>query len=181
MLKRTFDFVVALVGIVLLSWLLLLIFIILSLQLNGNAIFKQIRIGRFAKPFTIYKFRTMHRKTHKINAFSKFLRDSKIDELPQLINVIKGDMSLVGPRPDIPGYYDKLEGEARKILELRPGITSLASLKYRNEEQELATYPNPLQHNDEVLFPDKIKMNLAYYYNRSFWTDVKILFQTLRR
>ena len=167
-------------GVLLLSWLLFIIYVVVLLQYQIDPIFKQKRVGRNAVLFTIYKFRTIDPKTNTISAFSKFLRNSKIDELPQLVNVVLGDMSFVGPRPDIPGYYDKLQGENRKILELRPGITSLASLKYRNEEQELAKHPNPLQYNDEVLFPDKVKMNLKYYYNRSFWTDVKILFQTLR-
>ena len=181
MLKRSFDFVLSLIGLVLLSWFLLLVFIILILQFRCNGIFKQTRIGRYGKPFTIYKFRTMDPKTNQISLFSKFLRDSKIDELPQLANVLIGDMSFVGPRPDIVGYYDKLEGENRKILELRPGITSLASLKYKNEEAELAKHAEPLLHNDTVLFPDKVKMNLQYYYNRTFWNDIKIIFQTLRR
>lgn len=109
------------------------------------------------------------------------MRKSKIDELPQLFNVLFGTMSLVGPRPDIPGYYDTLQGENRKILKLKPGITSEASIKYANEEVVLEQQPNPLQYNDEVIFPDKVKMNLEYYYKQSFWLDLKILFKTIFR
>lgn len=123
----------------------------------------------------------MHPETAVINSFSHFLRQTKLDEFPQLINVLKGDMSLVGPRPDIPGYYDQLKGEERKILELRPGITSPASIKYRDEENELRKQENPLEYNDSVLFPDKIRMNLEYYYNRSFWGDINIIWKTLFR
>ncbi len=179
MAKRIFDFCFALVAIILLSWLLILIYLLLAILYNFDSIFSQIRIGRHGAPFRIYKFRTMHPKTGRINRFSDFLRSSKIDEFPQLINVLKGEMSIVGPRPDIPGYYDKLTGKERKILELRPGITSPASLKYRNEEAILAAQPNPLEYNDSILFPDKVKLNLDYYYTRSFWGDIVIIWKTV--
>lgn len=107
------------------------------------------------------------------------MRKSKIDELPQLFNVLVGNMSFVGPRPDIEGYYDKLEGEDRKVLELKPGITSDASIKYADEELILSTKENPILYNDSVLFPDKVKMNMEYYYNRSLITDIKIIFRTI--
>ena len=107
--------------------------------------------------------------------------ETKLDEIVELINVLKGDMSFVGPRPDVEGYADKLEGEDRKILELRPGITGPASLKYINEEEILAKVDNPQQYNDEVIFPDKVKINLDYYYNRSFWGDIKIILKTIFR
>jgi lipopolysaccharide/colanic/teichoic acid biosynthesis glycosyltransferase len=110
-----------------------------------------------------------------------FFRNSKLDELPQLWNVFLGDMSFVGPRPDIAGYYDVLEGENRKILELKPGLTSLASIKYANEDDILAHQENPLVYNDTILFPDKVKMNLAYFYNNSLLGDVKIILNTLFR
>ena len=181
MSKRVFDFFASLIGLLLIGWLLLLIYLVISLIFRSDGLFKQQRVGRFGKLFTIYKFRTMHPKTKKISHFSQFLRDSKIDEMPQLLNVLKGDMSFVGPRPDIPGYYDLLTGENRKILELRPGITSPASLKYRNEESELALNPDPLKHNDEVLFPDKVQLNLEYYHDRSFWYDIKIIIKTIIR
>ena len=117
----------------------------------------------------------------RITPFGKILRKTRIDELPQLLNVLKGDMSIVGPRPDIEGYYDTLIGEERLILNLKPGLTSLATLKYINEEQELATKTNPLEYNDSVLFPDKVRMNLDYYYNRTFWGDVEIIYKTIIR
>jgi lipopolysaccharide/colanic/teichoic acid biosynthesis glycosyltransferase len=179
MQKRTFDIFLSLIALILLGWLLLIIFISVSLSYRGKGIFLQQRVGRHGKLFAIFKFRTMHPETKKIGRFSQFLRDSKIDEMPQLINVLIGDMSFVGPRPDIPGYYDKLEGEARKILELRPGITSIASLKYKNEEAELAKQNDPLRHTDEVLFPDKVRLNLDYYYRRTFRYDIKIIFWTV--
>jgi lipopolysaccharide/colanic/teichoic acid biosynthesis glycosyltransferase len=107
------------------------------------------------------------------------MRKHKLDELPQFFNVLIGNMSIVGPRPDIEGYYDKLEGEDRKILELKPGITSEASLKYYNEEAILEQQENPLLYNDTVIFPDKVRMNLEYYYNRSFWDDLWIIWSTV--
>ena len=110
-----------------------------------------------------------------------FLRRYKLDELPELWNVLKGEMSLVGPRPDVPGYADNLKGKDRRILELRPGITGTASLKYANEEEILAAQDDPQKYNDEVIFPDKVKVNLQYYKNQSLWLDIKIIFATIFR
>jgi len=104
-----------------------------------------------------------------------------LDELPELWNVLIGDMSFVGPRPDVPGYADKLKGENRKVLELRPGITCEASLKYANEETLLAKQKDPVKYNDEVIFPDKVKMNLTYYYNHNILKDIKIILKTIFR
>ena len=115
----------------------------------------------------------------RITKLGSFIRKTSLDELPQLFNILKGDMSVVGPRPDIVGYYDILEGENRKILELKPGLTSEAAIKYANEEQLLDQQENPQHYNDIVLFPDKVQMNLAYYYNRSFFGDIKIIGQTV--
>lgn len=117
----------------------------------------------------------------RILPFGKWLRRTKIDEIVELINVLKGDMSLVGPRPDVKGYADILEGEDRKILELRPGITGPASLKYINEEEILAQVENPKLYNDTIIFPDKVKINLEYYYNRTFWEDIRIILHTIFR
>lgn len=116
-----------------------------------------------------------------IPTIAAFFRKYKLDELPQLLNILFGQMSFVGPRPDIPGYYDKLVGDERKILELKPGLTSEASIKYSNEEEILKNIPNPEKFNNEVIFPDKIKMNLHYYYNRSFMGDLKVILNTLLR
>ena len=178
MLKRTFDIVLSLIALILIWWLLILLYIIASVGTKSNGLFIQKRIGRFGKPFSIYKFRTID-SDGEMNATSRFLRRSKLDELPQLINVLIGDMSFVGPRPDIPGYYDKLIGEDRKILDLRPGITSAASIKYKNEEVILANESNPLHYNDNVIYPDKIKMNLDYYHNHTLFGDIIILWKTI--
>ena len=117
----------------------------------------------------------------RITSFGRLLRKYKIDELPELLNILKGEMSFVGPRPDLPGYADRLKGENRKILALKPGITSQASLKYSNEEEILAQQDNPIDYNNKVIYPDKIKMNLDYYYNHNLWIDIKIIFATIFR
>jgi lipopolysaccharide/colanic/teichoic acid biosynthesis glycosyltransferase len=150
-----------------------------SIDTQSNGLFIQERIGQWGRVFKIYKLKTMHPATVKISSLGRFLRKSKIDELPQLWNVLKGDMSFVGPRPDVAGYYDLLQGEARKILELKPGITSEASIKYTNEEKLLAQQENPLEYNDIVIFPDKVRLNLDYYYNRNFFGDMVIIVKTV--
>lgn len=175
--KRIFDIVLSFFLLIFLGIFICIFWVATSIDTKENGLFVQKRIGQFGKPFTIYKLRTMDR-SKKISGFGHWLRKSKIDELPQLWNVFVGDMSFVGPRPDISGYYDKLEGEDRKILKLKPGITSLASIKYRNEEFILSKQEIPLKYNDEVIFPDKVKMNLDYYYNRSFLGDLRIIIRT---
>lgn len=117
----------------------------------------------------------------RITAFGAVLRKYKLDELPELWNVLKGDMSFVGPRPDMPEYTNRLIGDEKLILELRPGITGPATVKYSDEEELLATKPNPQKFNDEVLWPDKVRINLYYYRNRSFMGDLIIIFRTLIR
>lgn len=177
--KRFFDVVFSFLALVLLFWLLLITIIIASIDTKSFGLFVQKRIGQFGKPFWIFKIKSMHDTTHKISSFGSFLRKSKLDELPQLVNIFLGQMSFVGPRPDVPGYYDQLEGEAKKILELKPGLTSEASIKYANEEAILSLQENPLLYNDTVLFPDKVKMNLEYYYKRSILVDLQIIFKTV--
>ena len=179
MTKRIFDIIFSLVGFILLLPILLFVWIAASIDTNSNGVFLQERVGQFGKLFHIYKLRTMHLKTNEVSKTGRFLRRFKLDELPQLINVLKGEMSFVGPRPDIIGYYDTLNGENRKILELKPGLTSEAAIKYANEEIVLAEQTNPLQYNDTVLFPDKVRLNLEYYYHRSFWGDLKIILKTV--
>lgn len=180
--KRIFDLFFATFGLILTFPILLLVYLIASIDTKQNGIFSQKRIGQFGLPFTIYKIRTFGLSEIKpVSRFGTFLRNSKLDELPQLWNVLLGNMSFVGPRPDIAGYYDVLDGENRKILELKPGLTSLASIKYANEDKILEHQENPLLYNDTVLFPDKVKMNLAYFYNHSLFGDVKILWNTLFR
>lgn len=141
-------------------------------------LFKQIRIGYKGIPFTIYKFRTLDKNGIQPTFFGKILRKTKLDELPQLYNLLKGDMVLVGPRPDVPGYVDSLLGEDRIILSVKPGITGLASLKYRNEEHLLASQPNPQQYNDQIIWPDKVRINKWYIQNRTFFLDIKIVCYT---
>lgn len=194
LIKHLFDKVAALLGIIILSPIMLVIYIIHKILMpDGNFIFKQERVGQYGKIFNIYKIRTMKNNAEKDNnfvttskderilPFGKWLRRTKLDEIVELANVLKGEMSLVGPRPDVEGYADKLEGDDRKILELRPGITGPASLKYINEEEILAKVSNPQQYNDEVIFPDKVKINLEYYHNRTFWGDIRIIIDTIFR
>jgi len=177
--KRSFDIFFSFFALFVLSGPLVLGYLVATLDTLSNGLFLQTRVGQFGKPFTIFKFRTIHPQSGKVSAIGAFLRKSKIDELPQLLNVLIGNMSLVGPRPDIVGYYDTLEGEDRKILELKPGITCAASIKYANEEEILSQQPDPLAYNDTVIFPDKVKMNLDYYYCHSFMGDLKILWATI--
>ena len=160
------------------GWLIVVLIFLAYID-TGKGIFTQKRIGQHGKLFDIYKICSINTSSGNISSYGKFIRTSKFDELPQLINVFLGQMSFVGPRPDIPGYYDALEGEARKILELKPGLTSEASLKYYNEESILLNKSNPLAFNDEVIFPDKVKMNLEYYYKQSFKEDLRIIFKTI--
>jgi lipopolysaccharide/colanic/teichoic acid biosynthesis glycosyltransferase len=183
MIKRFFDIVFSLFTLVLFFWVILISWLLTVVDTHTNGIFVQERIGQYGKKFKIYKLRTisisLSSENYHISNIGKLLRYYKLDELPQLYNILRGDMSVVGPRPDLPGYYDLLEGENRKILELKPGLTSLASLKYNKEEFLLANKESPLAYNDSVIFPDKVRLNLAYYYNRSFGGDIVIVFKTV--
>lgn len=179
MLKRTFDLSVSFISMVVLTPLFVVLLALAALETGSSGLFVQIRIGRYGKPFQIYKLRTMHVSSGKIGPVSLFFRRTKLDELPQLFNVLIGDMSFVGPRPDLPGYYDKLEGDNRKLLELRPGITSQASIAFRKEEELLSGQSDPQRYNDEVIFPKKIAMNMEYYHNRSFLVDLKLILKTI--
>lgn len=179
--KRTFDVVFASILLVFLLIPMLIIWIITSFCFSSNGFFYQTRIGQKGKPFIIYKYKTLHSDRAKISKWGAFLRRKKVDELPQLINILKGDMSFVGPRPDLPGYYDILKGENKLLLELKPGLTSEAALKYINEEKILASQINPKEYYHKVIYPIKIKMNLYYYYNRSLLVDLKIILKTIRR
>lgn len=173
------DYGIAGFSVVIFSPLLLILFLVASYDTGFPGIFIQKRIGKDAVPFTIYKFRTIHPLTSRKSNIGSWLRRSKLDELPQLFNILKGEMSLIGPRPDISGYYDQLQGENRLILQLKPGIISEAGMKYRNEDELLQQQQNPLQYNDEVLFPDKVRMNLQYYHQLSFKKDLSIILKTI--
>jgi lipopolysaccharide/colanic/teichoic acid biosynthesis glycosyltransferase len=179
--KALADFVVGLILLVLMSWLILGCILLSALETGTNGIFVQLRIGQFGRRFLIYKVRSIRPKTGKSGRFGQFLRRSKLDELPQLVNIVLGQMSFVGPRPDVPGYYDKLEGEERRILELKPGLISKAALKYYDEEALLKTQADPLKYNDEVIFPDKVQMNLDYYYHVSLAEDLRVIWLFLTK
>lgn len=155
----------------------------------GSIFFIQERVGQNARLFKMVKFRSMKinhggntvsvKGENRITPLGATLRKYKLDELPELWNVLKGDMSFVGPRPDVPGYADQLQGEAAQILKLKPGITGPASLKYRNEEELLATVDDPQKHNDEVIYPDKVRINIKYLNNQSLLLDLRIIFCTI--
>ena len=183
MTKRIFDILFSLAVLLLFFWVLLISWLLAVADTRTNGIFIQERIGQYGKTFKIYKLRTIRdfqsSEEILISKIGKLLRKYKLDELPQLFNVLKGEMSIVGPRPDLPGYYDLLEGESRKILELKPGLTSPASLKYSQEEQLLEKQEEPFVYNDRIVFPDKVKMNLFYYYRRSFCGDISIILKTI--
>lgn len=191
-MKYFFDRTMSLFGLLLLWPVLLLVAVLVRLKMPGGpVIFTQRRVGRNGKLFTMYKFRSMtvgHGGSsvsvageNRITPFGAKLRKYKLDELPELWNVLVGEMSFVGPRPDVPGYADRLQGEDRLILKLRPGITGPASLKYANEEEILSKVADPVAYNDRVIFPDKVSINLDYYYNHTFFGDIKLIFQTIFR
>lgn len=177
-------------GLVILSPVLFAVAVLVRLKMPGGpVIFKQQRVGQYGKLFTMYKFRSMTvghfgssvsvKGESRITPLGAKLRKYKLDELPELWNVLIGNMSFVGPRPDVPGYADRLEGENRRVLLLKPGITGPASLKYRNEEELLAEQEDPQKFNDEVLFPNKVRINIEYLNNWSFWNDIKIIIYTV--
>ena len=177
-MKRLFDLLFSFVGLLIFSPIILIMALVAALDTGSSGFFLQDRVGQHGKLFRIIKLRTISAKTSAISKYGKFLRRSKIDELPQLYNVLIGEMSFVGPRPDVPGYADVLKGKDRAFLKLKPGLTGLASLKYRNEEALLALERNPLQYNDTVIWPDKIRLNNWYEEHRSFGMDLLILCYT---
>ncbi len=189
MLKRGFDIFASFIGLILFSPIFLVVIPLIRIRTPGPVFFCQKRTGRYGKPFTIYKFRTMtvnHGGSSvsamgesRITPLGAVLRKYKIDELPELWNILKGDMSFVGPRPDLPEYINRLVGEERRILELRPGLTGPATLKYANEDELLSNISDPQKYNDEILWPDKVKINLDYYRSRNFIGDISIIFRTV--
>lgn len=188
--KWVFDRLMAIVGLLFLWPVLLVVAILIRVEMPGGpVVFRQRRVGRRGRLFTMYKFRSMtvgHGGSSvsvagesRITPLGAKLRRYKLDELPELWNVLVGDMSLVGPRPDVPGYADRLTGEDREVLRLRPGITGPASLKYRDEEELLARQTDPQRYNDEVIFPDKVRINLYYLHHYSFVRDIQMIFCTV--
>ena len=209
-MKFLLDKILSFLGLVVLSPIFAVVSVLVKINMpQGPVIFRQERVGRDGKLFNIYKFRTMREDPNsspvsvagdsRVTGLGKILRRAKLDELPQLWNILKGDMSFVGPRPDVPGYVDTLAGGDREILALRPGVTGPASLKYRNEEDILADVErrlrdgerifapdgsgitSVLEYNDKVIFPDKVRINRIYLRDRSLWLDIKIIVATVLR
>lgn len=191
-LKRGFDVLGAAVGLALTFWLIGLAWVAATLDTGANGFFTQERVGRHGRRFRVIKLRTMRvdpavrtmvttSGDARITRIGRFLRRAKLDELPQLINVLKGDMSLVGPRPDVPGFADRIAAEDRIILSVRPGITGPATLKYRDEEALLARVGDPEAYNRDVIYPDKVRINRAYVEQWSFSRDLRYLWETLFR
>lgn len=189
--KYCFDRFFSLILLVILSPVLLVLCIIHKIRMpKGSFLYRQVRIGKDGKPFRIFKIRTLKDDSESLGSitisdddrilpFGKWLRESKVDTFLELINILIGDMSFVGPRPDVPGYADKLEGDDRVILKMRPGLTGPASIKYRHEDRILAQQNDPQKYNDEVIWPDKVKINKEYYENWSVWRDISILWNTV--
>ena len=189
-LKNLFDYSASFIGLLFLWPVMLVCAILIKIKMpDGPVFFIQKRVGRDGRLFSMYKLRTMsvnHGGSSvsvageaRITPLGRILRRYKLDELPELWNVLKGDMSFVGPRPDVPGYADSLKGDDKRILKLKPGITGPASLKYRNEEDILALQSDPQKYNDEVIYPDKVRINLYYLDNYSFLKDIQMIFCTV--
>lgn len=187
-IKRCFDFFISLFGIILLIIPLIILITLATISTGKFGLYSQERIGLSGKPFTMFKIRSLKGEENasgitlendeRITSFGRFLRTYRLDELPQLLNVFAGSMSLVGPRPDIKGYVDQLKGEDRLMLKVRPGITGPATLKYRNEEKILSQQKDPEKYNREVIWKDKVKINVNYVKNWTLKMDLKILFKT---
>lgn len=189
-IKYIFDRIVSFIGLLCLWPVLIVVAILIKIKMPGGpALFTQKRVGRHGKLFTMHKFRSMtvsHSGSSvsvageaRITPLGAILRRYKLDELPELWDVLIGNMSFVGPRPDVPGYADQLKGEDRRVLELRPGITGPASLKYRDEEELLAKVENPIEYNDTVIYPDKVRINLYYLDHYSFIKDIQMILCTV--
>ena len=187
--KRTFDLFLALFLIALLWPIIFVSFLISCVDTSSWGVFSQVRIGMHGKPFRIFKIRTMTAVSRpcgtvtvsgdpRITPIGALFRRYKIDELPQLLNVLIGQMSFVGPRPDVPGYADQLCGPSRKLLDVRPGITGPASLKYRFEEELLALQSDPVSYDRDILWPDKVRINCDYISSWSLVADFRILYRT---
>jgi lipopolysaccharide/colanic/teichoic acid biosynthesis glycosyltransferase len=193
MVKRLFDIVMAVAGLIVLSPVFLAVAIWIKVGSPGPVFFKQQRVGLDFQPFWIFKFRTMvpdaaargsitwgGDNDPRITAVGRILRRTKLDEVPQLINVLKGEMSFVGPRPEIPHYVELFRADYREILKARPGITDFASLKFRDEAGVLARSPAPEEAYVREILPEKIRLSRQYVQSASFWVDLRVIFETLR-
>ena len=191
-MKRFFDIFVSVIGLLLLLWLFAIVAVWIKLDSRGPVFYRQTRVGKDGRDFRIFKFRTMRTDADKgslitvggcdsrITRAGLFLRKTKIDELPQLINVLLGDMSFVGPRPEVRRYVDLYTPEQLHVLDVRPGITDPASIKYRNESELLGSVDDPLRYYVEVIMPDKLAISLDYVQNASLIGDLKLIWETVR-
>jgi lipopolysaccharide/colanic/teichoic acid biosynthesis glycosyltransferase len=189
--KRAFDLFFAIIGLLLLSPVFLLLAMAVKLSDGGTVFYRQQRVGQGGRLFTILKYRSMVANAEKlglsvtrggdarITPVGRFLRKTKLDELPQLCNVLVGDMSFVGPRPEVPQYVENYTSEQRRVLDLKPGITDLATLEFRNEEELLRTAADTETFYKEQCVPRKIELNLAYAAQANLWEDFKIILRTL--
>ena len=184
--KRLFDIILVLILLPLLIVPICLLIIISSIDTKKFGVFSQYRVGQHGKLFKIYKIRTLKEGKHRLGhldksatSFGKVLRRTKLDELPQLFNVLKGDMSFVGPRPDVEGFADKLEGEDRIVLLVKPGVTGEATLKYKEEEKVLERQKDPDHYNRTIIWVDKVKINKNYVRNYSFYLDLKLIIKSI--
>lgn len=192
MLKSFFDYFLSLSGLILLSPIFLFLAILIKMDSKGPVLYKQIRVGRNNIEFELLKFRTMRTnsdsgglltvgaKDKRITKCGYYLRKYKLDELPQLINILKGDMSLVGPRPEVRKYVELYNLEQRKVLKVKPGITDIASIQYRNENELLGKAKNAEEFYIKEVMPDKLRLNLIYINDRSFFKDMKVIYNTLK-
>jgi lipopolysaccharide/colanic/teichoic acid biosynthesis glycosyltransferase len=192
-MKRLFDLIFSLAGFLVLSPIFIILSLLILITMGWPIFYRQIRVGRGGREFKIIKFRSMVKNAEKrglavttggdprITPMGRFLRKTKLDELPQLLNVISGDMSLVGPRPEVPKYVALYDDRQRQVLSVRPGLTDPASIVYRHEEQILARYADTEKAYIEVLMPAKLKLNLAYIEKQSFGRDLALIGRTLRK
>lgn len=190
-MKRLFDIVCSFLGLVFLSWLFVIVALWVGLSSKGGVFYRQRRVGRFGKDFALWKFRSMRvnsdtkglltvgGRDSRITKAGVFIRKYKLDELPQLFNVLKGDMSFVGPRPEVRKYVDLYTEEQMRVLSVRPGITSPASIKYRNENDILAREDAPEKYYIDVIMQDKLAIELDYIDHQSMITDIRLIFQTI--
>lgn len=191
-IKRVFDIVLSLTGILIFLPLIIIISIIVSMDSKGGIFYSQHRVGKDKKSFILYKFRTMRNGADKhglltvgdndkrVTKSGRWLRKYKIDELPQLFNILKGDMSFVGPRPEVSKYVDLYNDQQKEILSVKPGITDWASIKYIDENEILANVPDPEDYYIRYIMPSKAEINLKYVAEHNFWTDIKIILLTIR-
>jgi len=189
-IKRIFDILLSFFGLLACWWIILLAWMVSAIETKSNGFFVQQRVGKDGKLFNVIKIKTMKivkgvettvtsSNDARITTTGAFFRKTKIDELPQLWNVLLGQMSFVGPRPDVPGYADRLQGKDRIILSIRPGITGPAQLAYKNEEEILSNQNDSVKYNDEIIWPDKVRINQEYIEDYSFFKDIYYIWKTI--